>query len=162
MCDKIGRICHINNEFVFSTLWPYEPQIQKTYLLRSAPNCASAQSDLWVFDVRMKRLSILVCQKGASWRFCSDCVNAQTHLNLRWVHMSRGTFFGVAALSWRKLSFFLCRLFPEDDNNKKRKKKRQMEVWHMNNPCGHMTCTHRRLNVDATSWRYIDVEATLY
>ena len=126
MCDKIGRICHINNEFVFSTLRPYEPQTQKTYLLRSAPNCASAQSDLWVFDVRMKRLSILVCQKGARWRFCSDCVNAQTDLNLRWVHMSRGTFFGVAALSWRKLSFFMSPLsLKMIITKKKRRKKRQ-------------------------------------
>ena len=29
-------------------------------------------------------------------------------------------------------------------------------------PSGHMTFIQRRLNVDATSWRCIDVEATLY
>ena len=29
-------------------------------------------------------------------------------------------------------------------------------------PSGHMTSIQRRLNVDATSWRCIDVEATLY
>ena len=29
-------------------------------------------------------------------------------------------------------------------------------------PSGHMTLKQRRLNVDATSWRCIDVEPTLY
>ena len=29
-------------------------------------------------------------------------------------------------------------------------------------PNPHMTLIQRRLNVDATSWRYIDVEPTLY
>ena len=29
-------------------------------------------------------------------------------------------------------------------------------------PSGHMTLIQRRLNVDATSWRCIDVEPTLY
>ena len=32
----------------------------------------------------------------------------------------------------------------------------------MKNPSGHTTFIQRRLNVDATSWRCIDVEVTLY
>ena len=33
----------------------------------------------------------------AKRRFLSDCANAQVDLNLRWEHMSEGTFSDVAA-----------------------------------------------------------------
>ena len=32
----------------------------------------------------------------------------------------------------------------------------------MSNPSGHMTFIQRRINVDATSWRCMDVNATMY
>ena len=38
---------------------------------------------------------ILGYPKCAQWRFWSDCANAQADLNLRWAHMSEGTFSGV-------------------------------------------------------------------
>ena len=31
------------------------------------------------------------------WKFLSDCTNAQADLNLRWTHMSGGTFSDVTA-----------------------------------------------------------------
>ena len=39
---------------------------------------------------------------------------------------------------------------------------RQTQVCSRYSPSGHMTLIQRRLNVDATSWRCIDVEPTLY
>ena len=43
----------------------------------------------------LKKLWILGYPKGAQWRFWSDCANAQSDLNLRWAHMSTGTFSNV-------------------------------------------------------------------
>ena len=57
--------------------------------LKSA--CASAQSDQSI-DCPHKKLCILGYQKGAQWRFWSDCANAQADLNLLWAHMSEGMF----------------------------------------------------------------------
>ena len=45
-----------------------------------------------VFVVRIKKVGILCYPKRAQWRFWSDCANAQSDLNLRWAHMSEGTF----------------------------------------------------------------------
>ena len=49
-----------------------------------------------VFVVRMKKFCILDYPKCAQRRFRSDCANAQSDLNLRWEHMSDGTFLDVA------------------------------------------------------------------
>ena len=40
-----------------------------------------------VFVVHLKKLCILVYPKCTHWRFRSDCMNAQSDLNVRWVHM---------------------------------------------------------------------------
>ena len=50
-----------------------------------------------VFVVRMKNLCIIGYPKRAQWRFWSDCAIAQSDLNLRWAHMSKGTFSNVQA-----------------------------------------------------------------
>ena len=42
--------------------------------------------------------------KFAQWRFWSDCANAQADLNLRWAHMSKGTFSDVLANMYIKWS----------------------------------------------------------
>ena len=47
-----------------------------------------------------RNLTSLAIQKCAQRRFRSDCANAQSDLNLRWAHMSEGTFF------WRNGSNF--------------------------------------------------------
>ena len=47
---------------------------------------------------------ILCLLKCVQWRFWSDCANAQADLNLRWAHMSTGTFSDVAA----QMSFTVC------------------------------------------------------
>ena len=56
----------------------------------------SAQSDrnfCWLHEITLHtRLS-----KVAHGRFWSDCANTQSDLNLRWAHMSRGTFSDVKA-----------------------------------------------------------------
>ena len=49
------------------------------------------------FIDRVKRLCILDYPKCARWRFRSDCANAQSDLNLRWAHMSEGTFSNITA-----------------------------------------------------------------
>ena len=49
---------------------------------------------------RTKHLCILGYTKCALWRFWSDCANAQADLNLRWAHMSDGTFCGWYILSY--------------------------------------------------------------
>ena len=38
----------------------------------------------------------------------------------------------------------------------------RQNVWSKSFPSGHMTLIQRRLNADATSWRCIDIEPTLY
>ena len=80
----------------------YEPPREKTHLLISAPNEDSNQpahpcSLTRVFDIRLKKLCILVYPNCAQWRCWSDCANAQADLNLRWAHRSEGTFSDVAA-----------------------------------------------------------------
>ena len=75
----------------------YEPQREKTYLVTCEPNEDSNQPAhprclIRVFVVRMKKLCILAYPKCGQWRFWSDCANAQADLNLRWPHMSEGTF----------------------------------------------------------------------
>ena len=50
-----------------------------------------------VFIVRLMKLCILGYPKYAQQRFWSDCANAQADLNLRWSHMSEGTFSDVMA-----------------------------------------------------------------
>ena len=42
-------------------------------------------------------------QKCVMGRFLSDCANAQVDLNLRWAHMSEGTFSYVAECVSEKL-----------------------------------------------------------
>ena len=75
----------------------YEHQREKMYLLTCVPKEDSKQPTLSgslisVFVVRMKKLCILGYPKCAQWRFWSDCANAQSDLNLHWVHMFEGTF----------------------------------------------------------------------
>ena len=53
-----------------------------------------------VFVVHMKKHSILGYPKCAEGRFRSDCANAQADLNLRWEHMSEGTFTDIVAQIW--------------------------------------------------------------
>ena len=75
----------------------------KTYLLSCAPNEDSNQPaypPVWsVFVVRIKKRCILGYSKCAQWRFWSDCANAQADLNLRWAHMSEGTFSDIRLIS---------------------------------------------------------------
>ena len=84
----------------------FERQRVRTYLLTYAPNedsdqLAHSRSLIRVFVVRMKKVWILGYPKCAQWRFWSDCANAQADLNLRWAHMSKGTFYDfVARLFW--------------------------------------------------------------
>ena len=72
------------------------------YLLTCTPNEDSNQSAhphslSRVVVVRMKKLGILSCPKYAQLRFWYGCVNAQADRNLRFAHMSEGTFCEVAA-----------------------------------------------------------------
>ena len=78
-----------------------QPQHEKMYLLTCAPNEDSNQpaqprSMIRVVVVRMKNICLLDSPKFAQWSFWSDCVNVQFDLNLRWAHMSKGTFSDVA------------------------------------------------------------------
>ena len=50
-----------------------------------------------VFAVHMKKLCNSAILKCAQWRFWSDCANAQADLNIRWVHMYKGSFSEFAA-----------------------------------------------------------------
>ena len=77
-----------------------EPQRELTYLLTSALNEDSNQpahphSLISVFVICMKKRCLTGCPTCVQWRFWSNCANAQADLNLRWVHISEGTF------SWR-------------------------------------------------------------
>ena len=72
------------------------------YLLTCAPNDDSNQSAhshslIRIFVVPMKNLCIRGYQKCGQWRFWSDCANAHADLNLRWAHISDGSFPDVAA-----------------------------------------------------------------
>ena len=58
--------------------------------------CAYPRSLIRVFFVRMKKLWIICYTKQDPWWFWSDCANAQADLNLRWAHMSEGTFSDIA------------------------------------------------------------------
>ena len=58
---------------------------------------ARPRSLIRVFVGRMKKLCTLGYPKCAQRRFWSDCANAQADLNLRWAHMSDGTFSDVVA-----------------------------------------------------------------
>ena len=71
----------------------------ETYLLTCAPNedlnqYARPRSLIRVFVVRTRNFCIL-----------SDCANAQADLNLRWAHLSRGTFSDIAV---RMYNFIHC------------------------------------------------------
>ena len=79
-----------------------EPQRQKTYRLTCAPKKDSDQpahprSLIKVFVVRMKKLCIPGYPKCVQGRFWSGCANVQADQNLRWAHMSEGTFWSVTA-----------------------------------------------------------------
>ena len=79
------------------------------YLLTYASNEDSDQPAhprclIRVFIVRMKKLCILSYLKCAQCRFWSDCANVQADLNLRWSHLSEGTFSHVD-------THMLCYLF---------------------------------------------------
>ena len=71
--------------------------VRKRTLRHVNPTKAQISRYIRVFVVRMKKLCILGYPKCAQRRFWSDCANAQTDLNLRWAHMSEGTFPDVAA-----------------------------------------------------------------
>ena len=78
----------------------YESLSEKKYLLTCASNEDSNQpahprSLIRAFVVRMKKPCIPGFPKCDQWRFWSDCANAQADLNLRWAHMSEGTFSDV-------------------------------------------------------------------
>ena len=69
----------------------FEPNSEKMYLLKHAPNEDSNQPaipDSLIFVVRMKTFCILGYAKCAQWRFWSDCANAQADLNLCWAQLS--------------------------------------------------------------------------
>ena len=79
----------MNTFVIYYTFW--HTRTTKTQI--SMRICA-----VWsVFVVRIQKLCILGYPKCAQWRFWSDCANAQADLNLRWAHMSEGTFAYVAA-----------------------------------------------------------------
>ena len=85
------------------TAFTYEPWRAKTYRLTCSPNNHSNQhahlrSLIRAFIVRMKKLCIRWYPKCAKRRFWSDCANAQADLNLRWTHISKGTFPCVMVL----------------------------------------------------------------
>ena len=63
----------------------YEQQCLKTYFLTCLPKHIQ-------ISMLIRELCILGYLKWAQWRFWSDSANALADLNLRWVHMSEGTF----------------------------------------------------------------------
>ena len=81
---------------VFSTMWTkvvisVEPQREKTYLLKCAPNEDSNQpahpcSLIKDFVVRMKKPCILGYPKCDQWRFWSDCARMR---RLVWIFAGR-------------------------------------------------------------------------
>ena len=62
--------------------------------------------------VRMKKFCTLSYPKCAQSKIWSDCANAQADQNLRWAHMSEGTFSEVVTRILRSSykGFVLCRL----------------------------------------------------
>ena len=69
-----------------------DPAPNYNYML--GPHRGPMSHDWKVFVVRIKTRFILCYSKWAQW---SDCANAQAELNLRWEHLSKGTFSDVAA-----------------------------------------------------------------
>ena len=59
---------------------------------RRIKSACVSRSLIRVFVVRLKKRNILSYPKERQWRFWSDCANAQADLNLRWAHISEGTF----------------------------------------------------------------------
>ena len=53
-----------------------------------------------------RNFSSLTVQICVQWRFRSACANAQADLNLRWAHMSEGTFPDVSAHKILWVSFY--------------------------------------------------------
>ena len=82
----IEYICVSTWENVPSTCAPDEDSNQP----------AHQRSPIRVFVARLKKRFIIDYPKRAQWRFWSDCANAQSDLNLRWVRMFEGTFPNVA------------------------------------------------------------------
>ena len=80
------------------SIWfKYEPQRETGTFWNVCPNedfdqPALSRSLIKVFIFRMKKLCILGYPKCDQWRFWSHWANAQANLNLRWAHMSDGTF----------------------------------------------------------------------
>ena len=101
--ERTVELVNANN--VLRIGYPYvrhniEPQWDQMSLLIRAPNEDSNQSThprslIRAFVVRKEELCVLGYPKCAQPRFCSDCANAQADLNLRWAHMSEGTFPGI-------------------------------------------------------------------
>ena len=115
---KVMQIVH--KIYIWATTWENVLSDMRAWRrLKSA--CAFLQSYQSLF-VHKKMFCILGDPKCAQWRFWSDCANAQADLNLRWAHMSEGTFSDDTAyfnvifslqtiiLSWRKQVPFICYL----------------------------------------------------
>ena len=107
--DQIVRI-HRLNSGIFELVWhnvlfllsSNKLQHEKTFIQTGAPNedsnlHAHSCNLIRVFVVHMKNCCIPGYPKCAQGRFWSDCANAQADLNLRWAHMSKGTFTDDAA-----------------------------------------------------------------
>ena len=107
----------ISRELVYLLLDKVRPlnsilYIYKTATWENAPTdmCATEDSNqhayppslIRVFIVCMKKLCILsyLLSRMHQRRFRSDCANAQSDLNLRWLHMSEGTAPHIAAYIW--------------------------------------------------------------
>ena len=74
-----------------------EPKYQKKYPNEDSNFPAIPRGLIRVLVGRMKKLCNSGLPKCAQWRFWSDCANAQSDLNIRWVIMSDGTLAHVAA-----------------------------------------------------------------
>ena len=69
---------------------------------------AHPHSQIRDFVFRMRKICILGYPKYIQWRFWSDCAHAQANLNLRWAHMSKGTFLTLRLIYiyiWHHLIF---------------------------------------------------------
>ena len=96
---------------LFRVAHEYEPQLQKTYLLKSARSEDSDQpahlrSLIWIFTGRSlgsQGCKVSSCGQRRLW---SDCADAQADQSLRWTHMSEGTFFDIVA---HNITMFLIR-----------------------------------------------------
>ena len=79
----------------------YEPHREKTYLLTCASNEDSNQPRIRAVwsesSLSAWRNCIFGFPKCAQWLLWSDCVNAQTDLNIRGAHMFEGAFSRVVA-----------------------------------------------------------------